>query len=76
MFGAAWKVVDLLLEFALNRAGLAPGRNDWSIAEKQQHALSGRGDRAVLRCSQPAWETLLRVYATNAYTVVSARHNI
>jgi hypothetical protein len=64
MFGAAWKVLDLLLEFALNRAGLPPARNDWSIAEKQQHALSGRGDRAVLRCSQPAWETLLRVYAT------------
>jgi len=64
MFGAAWKVLDLLLEFALNRAGLAPARNDWSIAEKQQHALSGRGDRAVLRCSQPVWETLLRIYAT------------
>jgi hypothetical protein len=63
MFGAAWKVLDLLLEFALNRAGLTPAHNDWSIAEKQKHALNGRGDRDVLRCSQPVWEALLRVYA-------------
>jgi hypothetical protein len=41
MFGAAWKVLDLLLEFALNRAGLTPAHNDWSIAEKQKHALNG-----------------------------------
>jgi hypothetical protein len=63
MFGAAWKILDLLLEFALNRAGLAPARNRWSIAEKQKHALSGHGDRDVLRCSQPVWDTILRVYA-------------
>lgn len=40
LFGAAWKALDLLLEFALNRAGLSPARRDWSIAEKQQHAVT------------------------------------
>ena len=63
LFGAAWKVLDLLLEFALNKARLTPKANEWRIAEKQQHALKGRGDRSVLQCSQPVWETLLRVYA-------------
>ena len=30
MFGAGWKVLDLLLELALNSAGLTPARQDWS----------------------------------------------
>lgn len=63
LFGAAWKVLDLLLEFALNSAQLVPKRNDWSIAEKQQHAQSSGGDRGVLGCSEQVWTTVLRVYA-------------
>jgi hypothetical protein len=39
MFGAGWKVLDLLLELALHRANLSPAYQDWSITEKQQHAL-------------------------------------
>lgn len=63
LFGAAWKVLDLLLEFALNRAGLRSAHRDWSIADKQQHALEARGDPRVLGCSHPVWATLLQVYA-------------
>lgn len=62
LFGAAWKVFDLLLEYALNAASLPPARHDWSIAEKQRHALNGQGDRAVLGCSQGVWQALLSVY--------------
>ncbi|MBD9382807.1 hypothetical protein IB258_16265 [Achromobacter sp. ACM02] len=44
LFGAAWKILDLLLEFALNRTGVRSTRRDWSITEKQQHALDASGD--------------------------------
>ncbi len=63
LFGAAWKVLDLLLEFALTSATLAPARHDWSIAEKQQHAQSASGDKGVLGCSQQVWTAVLSVYA-------------
>jgi hypothetical protein len=62
LFGAAWKVLDLLLEFALNRAGFSPARRDWAIAEKQQHASAGHGDPSVLGCSKPLWTALLSIY--------------
>ena len=33
-FGAAWKVIDLLVEYGLAAAGLAPGRGTrWTITE-------------------------------------------
>lgn len=63
LFGAAWKVVDLMLEFALNKANLQQNRRDWTIAEKQAHASAGAGDRSVLGCSKPVWDALLRFYA-------------
>lgn len=63
LFGAAWKVIDLLLEFALNRDSLAPACRDWAIAEKKKHALDGSGDATVLGCSRTVWETLLQIYA-------------
>lgn len=63
LFGAAWKAIDLLLEFALNKGGLSPSRHDWSIAEKQKHARNGSGDRRVLGCSAPVWNAVLAVYA-------------
>jgi hypothetical protein len=40
LFGAAWKTIDLLLEFALSRAGLSPSGRDWLIAEKKKHACT------------------------------------
>ena len=68
LFGAAWKVLDLLLEFALNRAGLTPARHNWVIAEKQQHALA---DVAIARfwdvrsrSGRPFCESTLRRLST------------
>ncbi|WP_156919349.1 hypothetical protein [Azovibrio restrictus] len=63
LFGAAWKVIDLLLEFALNNRGLSPKSQDWKITEKQNHARNGAGNRCVLGCSPPVWDALLQVYA-------------
>lgn len=63
LFGAAWKVLDILLEFALDHAGLSPQGSTWSIAEKQRHALNSGGSIAVLGCQRSVWATLLRVYA-------------
>lgn len=63
LFGAAWKVIDLLLEFALNRGSLSPKGLYWTIDEKQQHALTGSGDTTVLGCPRTVWATLLRIYA-------------
>jgi hypothetical protein len=35
LFGAAWNIIDLLLELAFFQAGLQPSRaGQWSIAEK------------------------------------------
>src|SRR5918992_4157882 len=39
LFGAAWKVIDLVIELALFGHGLAPhGGREWKIREKQNHA--------------------------------------
>jgi hypothetical protein len=62
LFGAAWKILDLLLELALNRAGLARGSTEWRIADKQRLASQGAGDRMVLGCSEAVWQALCRVY--------------
>lgn len=63
LFGTAWKVLDLLMEFALSRAGFHPRRRDWRIEEKQRHALEEHGDSSVLGCSHLVWVALLKVYA-------------
>lgn len=63
LFGAGWKVLDLLVEFALKRAGVIPKKHYWMIEEKQKHVENGLGDRSILECSQEVWEALLRVYA-------------
>ena len=63
LFGAAWKVIDLMLEFTLNKASLTPNGRNWSIAEKESHARSGAGDRSVLGCTQIVWNALLNSYA-------------
>lgn len=61
MFGAAWKVLDLLLELALNRHRHSPPKV-WRIDEKQQHARDGDGDYLVLTSSKPLWNVVLKLY--------------
>lgn len=72
LFGAAWKVFDLLLEFALDSAGECPDRDRWSIAEKQRRALAGQIGNGVVGCSTAVWAALLRVYAST----VEHRHSL
>lgn len=50
MFGAAWKVLDLVLEHAFVADGLQPKKPGvWNICEKQKHARAGRGEYKPLR---------------------------
>lgn len=64
IFGAAWKILDLLLEFSLNCAGLHPAHKVWTISEKQRHALASNGDSTILGCSKKVWEGILHAYAS------------
>ena len=63
IFGAAWKAIDLLLEFALNKANLSSGK-EWRINEKEKHAQAANGDMTVLGCTQPVWKALMSLYAS------------
>lgn len=63
-FGAAWKVLDLLLEYALDAASFQPTRGRrWSIVEKVQHAKQGHGQAAPLSTYPDIWQRLLASYA-------------
>lgn len=62
LFGSAWKLLDLLLEFALNKAYPSLDRRVWKISDKQRHALKGSGDSSVLSCSSAVWDAVCRVY--------------
>lgn len=41
LFGAAWKILDLFVELALNLAGAKPKRKNWAIDEKVVAAQGG-----------------------------------
>ncbi|MHB8440201.1 MAG: hypothetical protein ACYDD4_13740 [Acidimicrobiales bacterium] len=65
-FGAAYKVVDLMLETALEAAGLSPanGRR-WRIDEKAAHARTSSGHLPPLSDDAPEiWRGLCDLYAT------------
>lgn len=63
LFGAAWKILDLMMEFALNRAGLVPQRRGgWTIAEKTTLANLRSGDATILGVDQSTWDALLSLY--------------
>jgi hypothetical protein len=63
-FGAAWKVIDLLLEHALDAAGFqASAGRRWTISEKVQHALQGDGRAVPLSNHPDIWRRLLASYA-------------
>jgi hypothetical protein len=62
--GTAWKVLDLLVEAALDHAGLKPSRgsNRWTIRAKVAKADSMRVPRPT-NFDSLAWDTLMRTYA-------------
>jgi hypothetical protein len=41
LFGAAWKILDLFVELALNLSGATPKRRNWTIDEKVVAAQGG-----------------------------------
>ena len=74
-FGAAWKIVDLLLEHALEADGITPKRGvRWTIVEKTEHARAMRGRANPLSGDREIWERILGVYATLEETRNSLVH--
>ncbi len=73
-FGAAWKVLDLLMELAFGRANLTPAnKNDrWSITEKKAHTSTGHGALLPLTGDAAIWSRIGRCYANT----VDARHSL
>lgn len=61
--GAAWKALDLLMEYALDADGIAPNRGKrWTIEEKVDHARQNRGSVPVLSGDATLWSRLLGAY--------------
>lgn len=61
LFGTAWKVLDLLLEYALD--GLAvPKQKKWTIEAKQRHARYFAGALPGLTGMTGIWQRLCLVY--------------
>jgi hypothetical protein len=62
-FGAAWKVIDLLLEHALAAAGVSPTGGRWTITEKVKHARARAGQASPVSTDAAIWTPLLVGYA-------------
>lgn len=73
-FGAAWKVLDLLMELAFWQANLTPKNKNgrWSIAEKKAHASAGHGVLLPLTGDAAIWSRIGRCYANTD----DARHSL
>lgn len=63
-FGAAWKVLDLMLETAFEQAGLTPDKNRarWTITEKVKLARKGKGTITPISTDAEIWNRLLQTY--------------
>jgi hypothetical protein len=62
LFGAAWKVLDLVIELALNLAPLKPNKKngEWGIEEKGKNAIKGK--YSILCSDQVLWTALCAAY--------------
>ena len=63
LFGAAWKILDLFVELALNLAGAKPKFENWSINEKVRAAQGGLGLSSLLTGDAALWRAVLCTYA-------------
>jgi hypothetical protein len=69
MFGAAWKVLDLMIELALG----PPRGSRWSIEEKRNHALARTVPHlSPFENSDPCWPAAFDIYAHT----VELRHGL
>jgi hypothetical protein len=71
-FGAAWKVLDLLLELAYANAGTTVGSGWLTIAKKERLARQGHGVLTPLTADRALWRILTSTYAATA----QARHSL
>jgi len=71
-FGAAWKVLDLLLELAYANAGTTAASGRLTIAKKENLARQGHGTLAPLTTDRALWRTLTSTYAATK----QARHSL
>jgi hypothetical protein len=71
-FGAAWKVLDLLLELAYANAGTTAAGGWLAIAKKERLARQGHGVLAPLTADRTLWRTLTSTYAATTH----ARHSL
>jgi hypothetical protein len=71
-FGAAWKVLDLLLELAYANAGTTAAGGRLTIATKEGLARQGHGTLAPLTADHALWLTLTSTYAATT----QARHSL
>jgi len=62
-FGAAWKILDLFVELALNQSGAKPKRRIWTIDEKVAAAQGGLGLSSLLKGDDALWRAILCTYA-------------
>lgn len=61
LFGAAWKLLDLIIELALQ--GAAPSdTGHWPIKSKALALASGKANAAVLGADPPLWAALVALY--------------
>jgi hypothetical protein len=70
--GAAWKVLDLLLELACANAGTTAASGRLTIAKKESLARKGHGTLAPLTTDRALWRTLTSTYAATT----RARHSL
>jgi len=61
LFGAAWKILDLFIELALNSTGQP--RKKWSIEDKAASARRGDGPQSLLTDDPGIWRAVLMLYA-------------
>jgi hypothetical protein len=75
LFGAAWKVLDFLVELALHGAGEQPDRRngtEWSIEGKSARAAQHRGACPPLSSEPAIWAALCDLYVST----VETRHSL
>jgi hypothetical protein len=74
-FGAAWKVLDLLLELALSQAGIG-GSGRMSIRAKVGYGNQGVGNCAPLSQDAGLWHTLTAAYSATEQVRHSLVHRL
>ncbi|KXS54490.1 MAG: Uncharacterized protein AWU57_1114 [Marinobacter sp. T13-3] len=67
VFGAAWKVLDLLIELTLEQDGYEPDQpRGWSIKRKRRLVTSGCGDLGLLQLDPQTWQAIGHIYDATA----------